>query len=150
MPGSAIFVSSTAVGCPSSFLHNLKHNKVVHAQVCFLTIDFVDSPRMEDHERLTVEQGRNGIWRLIAHFGYREDPDIHLILRLARRLGLDIDEGDTSFFTSKPHIVAGAGHAAVSLHRRLFGWMLQNSPTVASYMQLPPNRVIEIGAQVVI
>ena len=150
VPGTAIFLSSTAVGCPSSFLHNLKHNKVVHAQVCFLTIDFVVSPRMEDHERLTVEQGRNGIWRLIAHFGYREDPDIHMILRLARRLGLDIDEGDTSFFTSKPHIVAGAGHAAASLHRHLFGWMLQNSPTVASYMRLPPNRVIEIGAQVVI
>jgi len=150
VPGAAIFLSSTAVGCPSSFLHNLKHNKVVHGQVCFLTVDFVDVPRLDDDERITVERGSNGVWRLVAGFGYREDPDIHLILRLARRKGLEIDEEQASFFTSKPHVVVGAGRKSTSLHRRFFGWMLQNSPSVARYLRLPPNRVIEIGAQVVI
>ena len=150
VPGVAIFLSSTALGCPSSFLHNLKHNKVVHEQVCFLTVDFVDMPRLDDDERLAIDRGANGVWRIIARFGYREDPDIHLILRLARRQGMGVEEEQVSFFTSKPHVIVAAGHAATSLHRRFFGWMLQNSPSVASYLRLPPNRVIEIGAQVVI
>ncbi len=150
VPGTAIFLSSTAVGCPSSFLHNLKHNKVVHEQVCFLTVDFIDMPRLDDDERLVIERGSNGVWRIIARFGYREDPDVHLILRLARRQGLEIDEGQASFFTSKPYVVVGHGRSSSSLHRRFFGWMLQNSPSVARYLRLPPNRVIEIGAQVVI
>jgi KUP system potassium uptake protein len=150
VPGTAIFLSSTALGCPSSFLHNLKHNKVVHEQVCFLTVDFVDMPRLDDGERLVIDRGVNGVWRIIARFGYREDPDIHLILHLASGKGMAIEEEQVSFFTSKPQVIVGPGHSATSLHRRFFGWMLQNSPSVASYLRLPPNRVIEIGAQVVI
>ena len=150
VPGTAVFFSSTAMGCPSSFLHNLKHNKIVHEQTYFLTVDFVELPRLIDEERLTLTRGRNGIYRLVARFGYREDPDIGLILRLARERGLEIQEEFASFFTSKPVIVPGSGQSSLNLHRRLFGWMLQNSPSVASYMGLPPNRVIELGAQVVI
>ncbi|MEO6270928.1 MAG: KUP/HAK/KT family potassium transporter [Lautropia sp.] len=150
VPGTAVFFSSTALGCPSSFLHNLKHNKVVHDQTFFLTVDFVEEPRLNDEERLTLTRGDNGIYRLVARFGYREDPDIGRILRLARERGLEIQEEYASFFTSKPVVVPGSGQSSMSLSRRLFGWMLQNSPTVASYMGLPPNRVIELGAQVVI
>jgi KUP system potassium uptake protein len=150
VPGTAVFFSSTAAGCPSSFLHNLKHNKIVHEQTCFLTVDFVELPRLIDEERLTLTRGKNGIYRLVASFGYREDPDIGLILRLARERGLEIQEEFASFFTSKPVIVPGSDHSSLNLHRRFFGWMLQNSPSVASYMGLPPNRVIELGAQVVI
>ena len=150
VPGTAVFFSSTAFGCPSSFLHNLKHNKVVHEQTYFVTVVFVEVPRLHDDERLTLVRGENGICRMLARFGYREDPDINLILQLAREQGLQVQEEYASFFTSKPHIVAAAGRASIGLQRRFFGWMLQNSPTVASYMRLPPNRVIEIGAQVVI
>ncbi len=150
VPGTAVFFSSTALGCPSSFLHNLKHNKVVHEQTFFLTVDFVEEPRLNDEERLTLTRGANGVYRLVARFGYREDPDIGLILRLARERGLEIQEEYASFFTSKPVVVPGSGPSSMTLSRRLFGWMLQNSPTVASYMGLPPNRVIELGAQVVI
>ena len=150
VPGTAVFFSSTAVGCPSSFLHNLKHNKVVHEHTYFLTVDFVELPRLNDDERLTLTRGKNGIYRLVSRFGYREDPDINLILRLARGRGLEIQEEFASFFTSKPVIVPGSGQSPMNIQRRFFGWMLQNSPTVASYMRLPPNRVIELGAQVVI
>jgi KUP system potassium uptake protein len=149
VPGTAIFFSSTAVGCPSSFLHNLKHNKIVHEQTCFLTIDFVELPRLDDRERTSLERGANGICRILARFGYREDPDIHRILRVVRAAGLQIPE-DASLFTSKPHIIVSAGRLSSRLQRRVFGWMLQNSPTVAGYLRLPPGQVIEIGAQVVI
>jgi KUP system potassium uptake protein len=150
VPGTAVFFSSTATGCPSSFLHNLKHNKVVHEQTYFLTVDFVELPRLNDDERLTLTRGQNGIYRIVARFGYREDPDISLILRLARERGLEIQEEFASFFTSKPVVVPGSSRSSMTLRRRFFAWMLQNSPSVASYLRLPPNRVIELGAQVVI
>lgn len=151
VPGTAIFFSSSAAGCPSSFLHNLKHNKIVHDQTYFLTVDFAEEPRIEDDDRLTMERGSNGIYRLVVRFGYLEDPDILRILALAREHGLEIQEEYASFFTSKPVIVLGPVRSRLAApFRRFFGWMLQNSPTVASYMHLPPNRVIELGAQVAI
>ncbi len=148
VPGTAMFFSSTMGGCPGAFLHNLKHNKVVHESTVFLTVEFDDVPRVPDDERVGVQRGRNGIVRLIAHFGYRETPDIRLVLRLAARKGVQLELDEISFFTSKPTVVSVSRRGLFGWRRSLFGWMLQNSTSVADYFNLPPNRVIELGAQV--
>jgi KUP system potassium uptake protein len=150
VPGVAVFFSSTRTGYPASFLHNLKHNKVVHEQTVFLSIEFDDVPRVLDDDRIELQRREGGIYRLVGHFGYREDPDIRRLLKLARRKGLEIDLDDTSYFTSKPVIVSVSRRGVFGWRRSLFGWMMQNSPTAASYFRLPPNRVIELGSQVAV
>jgi KUP system potassium uptake protein len=150
VPGAAVFFSSTRVGYPGSFLHNLKHNKVVHEQTVFMTVEFDDVPRVPDDERVELQRGNSGVMRLIAHFGFREDPDVRKALRLARRKGLELDVEQTSFFTSKPVIVSVSRRGPFGWRRSLFGWMMQNSPSAANYFGLPPNRVIELGSQVAI
>jgi KUP system potassium uptake protein len=150
VPGVAVFFSSTRTGYPASFLHNLKHNKVVHEQTVFLSIEFDDSPRVLDDDRIELQRRDGGIYRLVGHFGYREDPNIRRLLKLARRKGLEIDLDDTSYFTSKPVIVSVSRRGVFGWRRSLFGWMMQNSPSAASYFRLPPNRVIELGSQVAV
>jgi KUP system potassium uptake protein len=148
VPGTALFFSSSRFGCPGAFLHNLKHNMVVHETTVFLNVEFDDVPRVPDDERVEVQRGRNGIVRLTAHVGYREEPDIRSILRSAARKGVELDPEQTSFFTSKPTMVSVSRRGLFGWRRSLFGWMMQNSVTVARYFDLPPNRVIELGAQV--
>ena len=148
--GTAVFFSSGRSGHPTSFLHNLRHNRVAHEQVIFLTVDFVDQPRVADHDRLEIERGGNGIVRIVALFGFREEPDVHHVLVLARRRGIEIDPAETSYFTSKPVIVSSSRRGLFGWRRSLFGWMLQNSSSTASYFALPPNRVVELGTQVAI
>jgi KUP system potassium uptake protein len=150
VPGSAVFFSSSRFGYPGSFLHNLKHNKVVHEQTVFMTVEFDDTPRVPDDERVELQRGNSGVLRLVAHFGFREDPDIGRALKLARRKGLELDIEDTSFFTSKPVIVSVSRRGFFGWRRSLFGWMMQNSPSAANYFRLPPNRVIELGSQVAV
>ncbi len=148
VPGTAIFFSSTRAGCPSAFLHNLKHNKIVHATTIFLTVEFDDAPRISEAERVELVRGKNGLVRVVSHFGFREDPRIAEVLRQMSRKGLTVDLDETSFFTSKPTIVSVSRRGMFGWRRSLFGWMMQNSPSVANYFGLPPNRVIELGAQV--
>ncbi len=148
VPGAAVFFSSSQHGCPSSFLHNLKHNMVVHETTVFLNVEFEEEPRVPDDERVEVKRGLNGMVRLTAHFGYREDPDIRTILRLAARKGVELELESTSFFTSKPTVVSVSPRGLFGWRRSLFGWMLQNSVSVARYFDLPPNRIIELGSQV--
>lgn len=107
-------------------------------------------PRVPDDERVELQRGNSGVLRLVAHFGFREDPDIGRALKLARRKGLELDIEDTSFFTSKPVIVSVSRRGVFGWRRSLFGWMMQNSPSAASYFRLPPNRVIELGSQVAV
>ena len=146
--GTAIFFSSTKSGCPSAFLHNLKHNKIVHEQTIFVTVEFLEVPYVKDVDRLFLIKGENGIQRILMSFGFREEADLAMVLNLAKAKGLDLDMDCTSFFTSKPTIVTVSKMGLFSWRKALFGSMLQNSASVASYLSLPPNRVIELGAQV--
>lgn len=150
VPGSAVFFSSTPEGWPTAFLHNLKHNKVMHEQTVFLTVLFDDAPRVLDDERVEVMRTGDGIVRVVAHFGFREDPRIDGVLRQIARKGVVCTLHDTSFFTSKPTLVSVSRRGLFGWRRSLFGWLLRNSTSAANYFGLPPNRVVELGTQVAI
>jgi KUP system potassium uptake protein len=148
VPRTGVFFSSRRTGYPTAFLHNLKHNMVVHEKTLFVTVEFLDVPYVDDSDRLEIEKLGEGTWRIIAVFGFREEPDTGRIFRLAARRGVRIDMDTASFFTSKADVVSVTKPRGIGLRRKLFIWMLQNSPTVADYFQLPPDRVVEIRAQV--
>ncbi len=150
IPRTGVFFSSRRSGYPSAFLHNLKHNMVIHERTIFLTVEFADTAYVDDAERLDMERLDDGTWRVIACFGFREDPDISTILALAARRGLHIDPETASFFTSKGEIVSVSKPRGFGLRRKLFIWMLQNSPTVADYLALPPDRVVELRTQLAV
>ena len=148
VPRTGVFFSARRTGYPSAFLHNLTHNMVVHEKTVFVTVEFIDSPYVDDAERLDIERLADGTLRLIVIFGFREDPDIAKILRLAARRGVRLDPEKTSFFTSKADVVSVSRPKWFGLRRKLFIWMLQNSTTVADYLRLPPDRVVELRVQV--
>jgi KUP system potassium uptake protein len=150
VPRTGVFFSSRSTGYPSAFLHNLKHNMVVHEKTVFINVEFADSPYVDDDERLDIDRLEEGRWRLTAKFGFREDADVSLIIRLAGQRGLRIDPETASFFTSKGELVSVTKPRGFGLRRRLFAWMLQNSPTVADYLRLPPDRVVELRNQVAV
>jgi KUP system potassium uptake protein len=150
IPRTGVFFSSRRTGYPSAFLHNLKHNCVVHEKTIFVNVEFANAPYVEDEERLDIERLEEGRWRVSAQFGFREDPDVDKILRLAATRGLRIDRDTASFFTSKGELVSVTKPRGFGLRRKLFAWMLQNSPTVADYLSLPPDRVVELRQQVAV
>jgi KUP system potassium uptake protein len=150
IPRTGIFFSASRSGYPTAFLHNLKHNMVVHERTFFMTVEFVDAPYVDDRERLDIERLGEGTWRVVASFGFRETPDVSRILKLLGARGLPIDVDSASFFTSKAALVSVTKPRYLGVPRRLFAWMLQNSATVADYMGLPPHRVVEVGTQVAV
>jgi KUP system potassium uptake protein len=152
VPRTGVFFSSRATGYPSAFLHNLKHNMVVHEKTVFVSVEFVDTAYVEDAERLDIERLEQrpdgGTWRLNARFGFREDPHIGKILELCAWRGLRFDLERTSFFTSKAEVVSVTKRGRYNWRRALFAWMLENSPSIADYMRLPPAQVVELRTQV--
>jgi KUP system potassium uptake protein len=151
VPGQAVFFSSGRQGYPTSFLHNIKHNHVIHETVVFLRIDFVEQPRLTDSERIEVDRNSGkGPIRVTARFGFREAVDLKRVFTLMRRAGLPVDFHTASFFASKPVLVSVTRRGVFSWRRSLFGWLLQNSTSTARYFNLPPNRVVEIGTQIAV
>ena len=149
VPGTAIFLSAESDCVPTTLLHNLKHNKVLHERIVFLTIVTEEVPRMPDDERTEVDMLERGrCYRVILHYGFREEPDILHALDLLAQRGLRFELNETTFFLGKTSIARAERRGFFTWRRELFRWMQRNSPSAAEYFRLPPARVIELGTQI--
>lgn len=146
--GTAIYLSGRMDTAPLALLHNLKHNKVFHRRVVFLTIVSKDAPYVDDDERLTVESLKEGIYRVIGNFGFMETPNIPKLLKGCRAEGLDLNPNEVSYFLSKETIIPKASPGMPLWRERLFALMSRNATNAASFFKLPPGRVVELGMQV--
>jgi KUP system potassium uptake protein len=148
--GTAIFLTSQPESVPHALLHNLKHNKVLHAQTVFLTIITHDVPVVPREDRVQLERLMDGFYKLEAWYGFTEQPDIDEVLNTCRlRYGLAFDVMDTSFFLSRETVIPVADAPGMALWRdHLFAWMSRNATRATDFFNIPPNRVVELGTHV--
>jgi len=149
--GTAVYLSPDSGAVPPVLLHNLKHNKVLHERVVFLTIVDADMPRVPDAERTelrVIERGR--LYQALLTYGFMEEPDVQHGLRLLERHGLRIEPMQTTFFLGRSTIARAARPGLLTWRRELFRWMQRNSPATAEYFNLVPERVVELGTRVTI
>jgi KUP system potassium uptake protein len=148
VPGTAVFMAGRALGVPTALLHNLKHNKVIHQQVILLTVLTVDEPRVPREQRIDVEPLGQGFYRIIARYGFMEDPDVPQTLALAKSRGVDFDLMMTTFFLGRETLLATAQPGMAIWREKLFAFMARNAQRATAFFRIPPNQVIEIGVQV--
>jgi KUP system potassium uptake protein len=148
VPGTAVFLSGNPGGTPIALLHNLRHNKVMHERVIVLTIITEDVPRVPRADRIRLETVRTDIHRIIAHYGFMEQPNVPALLAQCSSLGLQFNPAETTYFVSRETIVPHRGRGMARWRRRLFGALSRNAQPVTAFFQLTPNRVVELGMQV--
>jgi KUP system potassium uptake protein len=147
VPGTAIFMAGSSGLTPTALLHNLKHNKVMHDRIVFLTIESETTPFVPAAERLTVEAIEEGIWRVIGHYGFMERPDVPSLLAGASEQGLVVDPMQTSFFLGRETILPT--NKTMALWRtKLFSLLSRNAQSAVAYYNIPPGRVVEFGIQI--
>ncbi len=146
--GTAVYMAGSSDGTPLALLHNLKHNKVLHRRVVFLTLQVSEDPRVPDAERVVVEKLPHGFWRIRARFGFFEDPSVPRLLELAAEQGLEFKESETTFFLSRETIIPSRRAGMALWRERLFAIMARNATSATAFFRLPANRVVELGMQV--
>lgn len=147
VPGTAVFMDRTVDGIPLALLHNLKHNKVLHEKVALLTVDTKEIPYVPDEDEMEVRDLGKGIYRIILRYGFMESPDVPDALRRLEHPALRFDES-TSFFLGRETLLATKRPGMAIWRERLFAWMTRNAQAAPLYFRLPPNRVVEVGAQI--
>jgi KUP system potassium uptake protein len=148
VPGTAIFLTSTPDRVPHALLHNLKHNKVLHERVVFLTIVMRDIPYVPDEERSEVMSLGCDFYRLLAYYGFKDDPDVPELLEECGRRGFAFDMMETSFFVSRETLIATVTPGMALWREKLFVSMSKNATKASEFFQVPTNRVVELGTQV--
>ena len=147
--GTAVFLTSSRDATPNALLHSLKHYKVLHEQNVFLTVDFRDVPWVSAERRVTCEHLANDCWRISAHYGFLEQPDVALALEVCAPEGLELDPMQVTYFLSREKIVPGTSERGLARWRdRIFAAMARNAGSITDFFNIPTNRVVELGTRV--
>jgi KUP system potassium uptake protein len=149
VPGTAVFLASTRRGTPGVLLHHFKHNKVLHKQVVILSITTDAVPEVPDQQKIRLKDFGQGFWAATAHYGFMESPDVMDILRRCRARGLETQPNDTSFYLGRETlIIKRDGQGMAEWRKFLFRFLSRNARSATDFFSIPPNRVVEIGAQI--
>ncbi len=148
VPGTAVFMTSSPQSTPVVLLHHLKHNKVLHEQVVLLSVHTAEVPYLSDEERLQVAKLGQGFYRIDAHYGFMESPDVPEIMEHARAAGVETRPMGTTFYLGRERLIAIGAAPMYRWRKILFAFMSRNARSATQFFGIPPNRVVELGAQI--
>jgi KUP system potassium uptake protein len=149
VPGTAVFLTAQRDIVPTALLHNLKHNKVLHARNLLLTVESTNVPLVAAADRVVVEPLGHDFHRVVVRYGFMQIPDVPLaLMRPAGDLGLRLDPMETTYYASRETIVASPHRGMPVWRDRLFGLMHRNAAPATDFFRIPGNRLVELGAPV--
>ena len=146
--GTAVFMTGNPEGAPVVLLHHFKHNKVLHEQVVLLSVVTERIPEVAKQKRISVKELGQGFFQVIAHYGFMQTPNVPEILRRCREAGLITAENDTSYFLGRESLLTTGKSGLARWRKGLFAFLARNARSATSFFGIPPNRVVEMGAQI--
>ncbi|MBX3608004.1 MAG: potassium transporter Kup [Piscinibacter sp.] len=146
--GTAVFLVADQGMTPNALLHNLKHNKVLHETNLFVTVRHHEVPWIGFDKRCEIESLGRDCWQVTLHFGFKNDPDVPEALELLKGRGVQLDDMETSYFLSRDIVIPTMGEGMAPWREKLFASMHRNAAAAADFLNLPANRVVELGAKV--
>ncbi len=148
VPGIAVFMTSDPSGAPVVLLHHLKHNKVLHEVVILMSIEGEEIPKVRLEDRVELEDLGEGFFQVVGHFGFTESPDVPALLEALGAKGLRVRPREASFYLGRETLIPDGTSPMSRWRKKLFIVMARNAQTATAFFNLPPNRVLELGAQI--
>ena len=146
--GTAVYLTRDPSVVPHALVLNLEHNKVLHERIVFLGMFTEQYAYVPTANRVTIEQLSPNVYRVTARHGFAEDPEILGVLARCREQGLDIDLKTTTFFVGRETLLATERPGMALWRERLFARLARNARRATRYFRIPPNRVVEMGAEI--
>jgi KUP system potassium uptake protein len=137
-----------STGTPHALLLNLRHNKCMHERVVFLSVTTESAPFVSRRRRVEIEPLKEGFHRVNLRFGFMQDPDVPRALEGVKIAGRKFDMMETTFFLGRETLIPKGALGMAIWRERLFALMSRNATSAMAFFRLPPNRVVELGAQI--
>ena len=147
VPGTAVFMTSESKDAPLVLLHHLKHNKVLHENVVLLSILVAQVPEVPATERVEVTCFPHNFGRVKAKYGFMQTPNVPEVLALATERGIIAKPSETTYYLGRENLIPTGSKPLAGWRKRLFIFMQRNARPATEFYGIPPNRVVELGAQ---
>ena len=146
--GTAVFMSGDYDRTPTALLHNIKHNHCLHERVVQVTVETEEVPTVAPAERARVDDMGKGFYRVLLRYGFTETPDVPTALRALGRDDLPFDAMRTSYFLGRERVFSTDRKGMARWREKLFGLVSNNARSATDFFDIPPNRTVELGAQI--
>jgi KUP system potassium uptake protein len=146
--GTAVFLAAEEGLVPNAMMHNLKHNKVLHEYNLFVSVKHHEVPWIGFDGRAQMKPLGHDCWQVTLHFGFKNEPDVPEALRLLEGRSVPLDPMDTSYFLSRDVVSPTIGEGMALWREKLFASMHRNASAAADFLNLPANRIVELGSKV--
>ncbi|MBU6474377.1 MAG: potassium transporter Kup [Alphaproteobacteria bacterium] len=148
VPGTAIYMTPHHNRVPNAMMLNMRHNKMLHERVIFLTVIFEEVPRVARENRIHIAALGDDFYKMDVHYGFNDEPDIPEAMNYCLKRGMDFDStAGASFYVGTDTILPVAGGAMPFWRDLLFAIMKQNASSAAEYYRIPADRVVEVGGR---
>ncbi|HYS18725.1 MAG TPA: potassium transporter Kup [Candidatus Binatia bacterium] len=148
VPGTAVFLTPSIEGAPPSLVHHFKHNKVLHEEVVLVSILIEQVPEVPDGERVVSERLGAGFWRVRAHYGFMERPEVQHVVASCCEHGMKVDPEQTTYYVGRAKLLPVGPAPMMRWRKRLFAFMSWNASSATDFFGIPPDRVVELGARI--
>ncbi len=148
VPGTAVFLTSSNDSVPRTLTRNVRYNGVLHEHTVLMSVVTERIPRVPRGGRLKVTRLAPQLWRVEAHVGFMERPNVPKLLREAERLGLGFRTDNATYFLGRDDIIVASPRGMARWRKRLFLFMARNAEFAGAHFSIPPERIIELGGQV--
>ena len=146
--GAAVVLTSEGSGTPRVLMHHFKHNQVLHETVVLLTVKTDPVPEVPIARRVEVRELGEGFWRVVAHFGFMEEPNVPEAIAACAERGLVMPLHKVSYFLGRETLLATGRSPLGRWREKLFILLARNARPAQAFFGIPPNRVIELGAMI--
>jgi KUP system potassium uptake protein len=147
--GTAVFLTAHTGGTPEVLAHHLRHNKVLHQRVIFLSVVVEDIPEVPKADRITVEPLPHGFYRVIARYGFMETPDVAAVAAQCCREHLMVSPDEITYYVGRPSLIPIRRGSALRLWRKhAFVFLARNGRPATQFFGVPPDHVVELGMQI--
>jgi KUP system potassium uptake protein len=146
--GTAVFLTTQTERVPTTLLRNLKHNKVLHQTVLLVRVVTENIPRVAGADRIKARDLGSGFWQIEAHFGFAQTPNVPRELGRADIPGLELDPSQLSFFVGRANVISSSRPGMARWRERLYSGLARIATRSTDFFRIPPDRVIELGAEV--
>jgi KUP system potassium uptake protein len=148
VPGTAVFVARLSRDVPPVVVWHLRHIRALHGSIVIVNVVTELVPYVAEKDRAEVREIAPRVWRVYAHFGFMEQPDLHALLARAQARGYPVDASNATYFIGRETVVPREdGKGLPRLVEGTFAFMLRNSSETLEYLRLPRDSVFEVGRQ---
>jgi len=146
--GTAVFLTTQTELVPVTLLRNLKHNKVLHRAVLLVRVVTENIPRVAGTDRIKARELGCGFWQIEAHFGFAQTPNVPRELARTEITGLELDPNELSFFVGRTNVKSSPRPGMARWRERLYSGLVRIATRPTEFFRIPPDRVIELSAEV--